>query len=148
MSLSGLKDIDREVLKYIDDRELLEICMIDRQTWNEVCDDMFLRRRLSKYPGIEKYKKENESWKQFFLRAIYYISKMRDEFGFIYSAGDFKEKFMLLKTYEKDLLLVVAMEKGHSDLARHALKTGAKFNMGGLRAGLAQHMFKNIPRNK
>lgn len=148
MSLSGLKDIDREVLKYIDDRELLEICTIDRQTWNEVCDDAFLRRRLNKYPGIEKYKKENESWKQFFLRAIYYISKMKDEFDFIYTSGDFKEKYMLLKTYNKTLLLVVALEKGHKDLATHAFKTGAKLNAGAIRAELAQNMFKNIPRNK
>ena len=63
MSLSGLKDVDREVLKHVDDKELLRVCTIDRNTWNEVCDDNFLRRRLSKYPDIEKYKLENESWK-------------------------------------------------------------------------------------
>ena len=59
MSISGIKDIDREVLKYVDDKELLEICTINRKTWNEVCDDNFLRRRItSKYFGIEKYKKD------------------------------------------------------------------------------------------
>ena len=60
--LSGLKDVDREILKYVDDRELLRVCSIDRKTWNDVCDDAFLKRRLSKYPGIEKYK-EKESWR-------------------------------------------------------------------------------------
>jgi hypothetical protein len=63
MSLSGLKDIDREVLKHIGDKELLKICSVDKKTWNEVCDDNFLMRRLTnKYPGIEKYKKEKENW--------------------------------------------------------------------------------------
>ena len=71
MSLSGLKDVDREILKHLDDKELLEICSLDRKTWNEVCDDAFLRRRLlNKYPEIGKYKSEKETWKQFFLRAI------------------------------------------------------------------------------
>ena len=41
MSLSGLKDIDREILKYVDDKELLKICSVDKKTWNEVCDDNF-----------------------------------------------------------------------------------------------------------
>ena len=59
MSLSGLKDVDREVLRYVDDRELLRVCSLDRKTWNEVCDDAFLRRRLnSKYPGIENTRRK------------------------------------------------------------------------------------------
>ena len=56
--LSGLKDVDREILKHVDDKELLKICSIDKKKWNEVCDEHFLKRRLMKYPGIEKYKKE------------------------------------------------------------------------------------------
>ena len=63
MSLSGLKDIDREILKYVDDGELLKICSVDKKMWNEVCDDNFLKRRLSQYPGIEKYKGQ-KSWKK------------------------------------------------------------------------------------
>ena len=88
--LTGLKDVDREVLKHVSDKELLRACTIDRRMWNDVCDDNFLRRRLSKYPGIEKYKREKESWKQFFLRAIYYISKLKD-FNFEYEYGDFNK---------------------------------------------------------
>ena len=99
MSISGIKDIDREVLKYLDDKELLEICTINRKTWNEVCDDNFLRRRItSKYPGIEKFKNENESWKQFFLRFIYYTSKMREK-RIEYISGDFKKQYDLLNQF-------------------------------------------------
>lgn len=92
MSLTGLKDVDREVLKHVDDESLLKICGINRKTWNDVCDENFLKRRLTgKYPNIEKYKKENENWKRFFLKAIYYISKMKEEFHFTYTSGDFKK---------------------------------------------------------
>ena len=41
MSLTSLKDVDREVLKHVGDRELLKICSVNRKTWNEVCDDNF-----------------------------------------------------------------------------------------------------------
>ena len=99
MSISGIKDIDREVLKHVDDKELLEICTINRKTWNEVCDDNFLRRRMiSKYSGIEKFKNENESWKQFFLRFIYYTSKMREK-SIKYISGDFKKQYDLLSQF-------------------------------------------------
>ena len=130
MSVSGLKDVDREILKHVDDRELLEICTLDRKTWNEVCDDAFLRRRLTiKYPGIEKYKRENESWKQFFLRAIYYISKMKDGFKFQYKEGDFKKQYFILKEASNydgfDNLLAGAAEKGELPLVKFALVKGA-----------------------
>lgn len=122
MSFSGLKDIDREVLKYVSDEELLKICSLDRKTWNEVCDDSFLRRRLSKYPGIEKYKKDNESWKQFFLNMVYYISKMKEIFKFEYTEGDFKKQYELLKKYRGSDLLFESIKQGEISLVKHSLK--------------------------
>ena len=134
MSLTGLKDVDREILKHVTDKELLQFCTIDRKTWNEVCDDAFLRRRLtSKYPGIEKFKKANQTWKQFFLNAIYYISKMKDEFEFEYSYGDFKKYYDLLKkTEEKGLndLLYAASLAGFLPLVAHSVKRGADVHGG------------------
>ena len=129
MSLSGLKDIDREVLKHMDDKDLLKICSVNRKTWNEVCDDNFLRRRLMKYPEIEKYKKENESWKEFFLRVLYYVSKMQEEFEFKYTEGDFKNQYILLKKsakkrYTKDELLNKASE-GELSIVKYSLERGA-----------------------
>ena len=134
MSLTGLKDVDREILKHVTDKELLEICTLDRKTWNEVCDDAFLRRRLtSKYPGIEKFKKANQTWKQFFLNATYYISKMKDEFEFEYSYGDFKKYYDILKkTEEKGLndLLTIASTDGYLPLVAHSVKRGADVHTG------------------
>ena len=67
--LTGLKDTDREVLKYVEDNELLKICSINKRMWYEVCDDGFIRRRLRNIN--EKYKKEDETWKRFFIRSTY-----------------------------------------------------------------------------
>ena len=132
MSLSGLKDTDREILKHIGDKDLLKICSLNRKTWNEVCDDSFLRRRLMRYPDIEKYKYEKESWKQFFLRAIYYISKMKEDFEFIYTDGDFKKQFDLLTqyNYSDNKLLIEAARKGELSVVKYALEQGAYIHQG------------------
>ena len=127
MSFSGLKDVDREILKHVEDRELLKFCMIDKKTWNSVCNDDFLRRRLSaKYPGIEKYKKEKESWKQFFLRAIYYIAKMKEKHEYDYISGDFQLQYKLLRKYTGNIniLLIVSSTKGELSLVKYTIEKG------------------------
>ena len=142
MSLSGLKDIDREVLKYVDDKELLKFCSLDRKTWNEVCDDNFLKRRLSsKYFGIEKYRRENETWKRFYLRAVYTISKMREDYKFFYLSGDFEKQYELLKRYKKGIkLLENAAEKGELDLVKYAFEKGINSSYALMLASENEHL--------
>lgn len=127
MSFSGLKDIDREILKWVDDKHLLQVCTINRKTWNEVCDDGFLKRRLaSRYPGIEKYKKANETWKRFFLRYVYYTDLMRRIYKFEYTDGNFKTQYYLFKMkMDNNSLLLNAAETGELSLVKHALYNGA-----------------------
>ena len=128
--LSGLKDVDRKILKYVGDKDLIQTCSTDRKTWNEVCDDNFLKRRLSKYPGIEKYKRENETWKQFFLRFIYYTSKMREDHQFEYTSGDFKKQYHMLEKWRRrwDELLFVASGVGELLMVKYALQQGANIH--------------------
>ena len=125
--LTGLKDVDREILKYLPDKELLIACRANKRMWNDVCDDNFLRRRLrEKYGEIEKYKRENESWKRFFLRTIYYISKLKEKFEFEYTEGDFINQYALL-FHNKNMnrLLAEAASSGEISLVKFALKNGA-----------------------
>ena len=127
--LSGLKDVDREILKHVDDDELIRICSIDKKTWNEVCDDNFLRRRLARYPGIERYKLKDESFKEFFLRVLYYTAKMKEKYEFTYKSGDFKAQYDLLtknfkngKLYDPDGLFFGAIRQGFLDLVKYVFE--------------------------
>ena len=89
---SGYKDTDREILSKLDDKELLKTCSINKYTWEKVCDDAFLKRRLlSKYPEIGKYKREGETWKHFFLRSIHYIALLKERNDYQYEFGDFRK---------------------------------------------------------
>ena len=124
--LSGLKDVDREILKHVEDKDLIKACSLNRKAWNEVCDYNFLKRRMSKYPGVEKYKKEDESWKEFFLRFIYYTAKMRENHQIEYKTGDFEMQAYLLTTGANSMLLS-AVSYNYLDIVKYAVKKGASF---------------------
>ena len=121
----GSKDIAREILKYVDDKRLLKICSISKKMWNEICNDDFLRKRLVKYPDIEKYKQIDETWRRFFVKSTYYISKMREEFEFTYTSGDFKKQYTLIKDHKDDDLIIKAIETGELSLVEYSVNHGA-----------------------
>ncbi len=123
--LTGIKDLDREILSKVPDDELLKACTVDKRFWNDVCDDNFLRRRLSKYPGIEKYK-SSQSWKQFFLSVIFYISKMKENYEYEYTNGDFKKQYQLLKKFHNDLetLMDEAIQQKEYSLLFYVVEKG------------------------
>ena len=88
MQFTGHKDTDREILMELNDRDLLVACSANKYFLNNVCDEKFLKRRFSKYPGIEDYKKDDESWRAFFLNTIYYIAKLKEDFNYNYMFGN------------------------------------------------------------
>ena len=121
MSLSGLKDVDREILKYIDDSELLEVCSVNKWFYNNVCDDNFLRRRLMKYPNIEK-SRQGENLKKFFLNATRYITLMKEKFDFIYTEGNFKQQYELLYNCVRGDLFINTALKGELSLVKRTVE--------------------------
>lgn len=75
MSLTGTKDLDREILKRLSDENLVKIWLVDKKMYHHICDDEFLRKRLAKYREVEMNKFKKESWKRFFSRLTFYVSK-------------------------------------------------------------------------
>ena len=132
--LSGIRDVDREILGKLDDESLLKACSIDKYTWNTICDDAFLKRRLlSKYPEIEIYKLKNETWKHFFLRATHYIALLKEKWGYDYKFGNFITQNNLFKRYKNkekyiNRLLKESAEEGELALIMWSLKKGIDIN--------------------
>ena len=125
MSLSGLKDIDREIFKYVEDAELVHIWKIDKKTYYETCDDNFLRRRIGKHAAT--FKGEEETWKRFFLRLTYYVSRMQKEYEFEYIEGNFEKQYEILKReYKPNRILEYAIEIGSLSLVKHAVEKGGE----------------------
>jgi len=135
--LSGIRDLDREILGKLHDKEILIACSIDKYTWNTVCDDAFLKRRLlMKYPKIEKEKYEAETWKRFFLRAVNYISLLKERYGYDYTFGNFVTQYICFTKcydmlddedlkYKYHLLIKKSAKRGELALVIWSLKNGA-----------------------
>lgn len=89
MSISGNKDIDREIILLLPDKDFLSVCKINKYFWNVVCDDNLFRNRLSRtYPDTLKYNNDSYTWKDYFLFIIYYINKLKEDYDFKYKNGD------------------------------------------------------------
>lgn len=116
--LSHSKDTDREILFKLNfDKELLQMCSLNKY-FSELCDEKFFRNRLTlKYPETLKNKSENMGWKLYYLKLVYLIGKMQEDFGFTFTSGDpelyynfltnknITEQFLLASQYYlKDLL--------------------------------------------
>lgn len=92
---TGIKDLDRKILKELDTKSMLEACKINDYTFNKVCsNDFFKALLLDKYPDASDYLslvsnyKGDKPWKQMFLLYIYYVDKMKKEFDFDFKSGD------------------------------------------------------------
>ena len=123
MSLTGILDLDREILRYVEDLQLLKVCSINKKMWDSVRNEAFLRRRLGKYVGIEKYRKE-ESLTRFFSKIAYYLEQMRKKHDFEYTDGDFEKQWDLLEKYKENILLIQACGQGELSLVKYCLKKG------------------------
>ena len=118
------KDVMREVLSHIEDRELLKICSVNRRCWNIICDDNFLKRRLSKYPDVEKYKEDQKTYKNFFSRISFLVSEMKLNYKFSYNLGNIIEQYDLLRSFgnKMNTLLLLASEKGELSIVKYAVE--------------------------
>ena len=122
-------DTDREILKYIEDSELLNVCSINKTFWNKICDDNFLMRRLMKYAKIEKYKGEKESWKHFFNRLTKRVVLLKKVFDFQYASGDFNKQYKILRESENNSsLLLRAVKTGDCELVKYAVRKDVNIN--------------------
>jgi len=120
--LTGNKDPDREILLRIeDDKVLLSACSADKYTLS-LCNDMFFYNRLArKFPNLIKYKPNDMTWKNYYLRVIYYIAKLEEDFNFIFKGKkDPKLYYDILKKYENfEAGIEIASLNGLKDLVEY-----------------------------
>lgn len=75
------KDVYLLLTDYSSDRDIINMLSVNK-TYNNT---IFFSRILNKrYPALIRLKKEKESWKNFYLRMIYYLSILQDEYDIPY----------------------------------------------------------------
>ena len=123
MSLTGVKDLDREILKRLTEENLVKIWLVDKKMYYNICDDEFLRKRLTKYREVEMNKFKKESWKRFFCRVSLCVLKMKNNYNFEYSGGRLLFQYTLLKTHMGTKLMLEAAINGELSLVKYCFNS-------------------------
>ena len=75
------KDTYLEIAKFADDKTIVQMLSVDKKFHD---DEFFKLVFFHKYPLLLKFKKDEESWKDFYLRMVMYIAKLKEEFDLDY----------------------------------------------------------------
>ena len=78
------KDTYEYLLNFADDRDIINMLSVNKKFSNE---EFFKRVMERKYSDLIQYKKENETWKDLFVRMVYYISRLKEEYKVDYFPG-------------------------------------------------------------
>jgi ankyrin repeat protein len=129
------KDVYELIVHSSDDRTVLE--MLSVKKFNN--DEVFYRVLLKRYPYLIAFRKEGEKWKSLYLRMIYHIEKLKEDFDFPYinykNFNPVKEYkrfvFMRQENDEKiekiwEIGLRNAVRADRLDLIQYFLNKGAK----------------------
>lgn len=121
-SFSKNKDVDREILQRLDDRDLFRTLLTSKYSYDITNNDNFWRNRLlAKYSSTIPYKPEDLSWKEYYLSVVYYIDKLLKENNFEFKHGDPKYLYKLLVLQHGKRVVFKIMDElvvnGYSDVA-------------------------------
>jgi len=91
----GDKNVYDLIVNSADDRTVLEMLSVNKK-FNK--DEAFYKILKKRYPLLLKFKKDDTTWKHFYLQMITYISKLKEEYNFPYISN---KKFNPIKFYKK-----------------------------------------------
>ena len=126
--MSGLsgqgKDVDREILLAMDDKDLLNTCNSNnRYLFTTVCDDEFFHRVMQqRYPNIPKL----QNWKYTYLNTVKWVSLLQEEYDYTYTSENLldnpqKQYEIIDEFYETrpHFLLPVSARDGQLSLVKY-----------------------------
>jgi hypothetical protein len=75
------KDVYLLIATMQENKDIIQMLSVNRKYNDTVFFEQILRK---KYPHLIKYKKVRESWKQFYVRMVYYLSYLKEEYDIPY----------------------------------------------------------------
>src|SRR5581483_2115027 len=141
-------DIKRLIANFLDDKDIPNYCIINKNQYLTVCNEQFFKNiLLQRYPDTLNWfgKLENRlcdtleyrdiSFKRWYLSIIYYVDLLNNEYGFNYkkyNKGNPKEQYEIFGKLnnKKNMneLLILASEKSELSLIKFALDNGANIH--------------------
>lgn len=97
---TNIRDLDRYLLRYLSNYELIKISQVNLYFRNVVCNEEFFKLKLaSLYPDTLKYYNTMQTWKQYFFETcnlINKINKIRPDLNYKYKYGNPLTQYTLL----------------------------------------------------
>ena len=129
------KDIKRSIAHFLDDRDILNYCLVNKEQHSKVCNEQFFHNvLLARYPDTLKYR--NTSFKKWYLSVINYVDLLNREYGFDYrkyNQGNPQRQYKIFGKLKdkKDMneLLILSCKKGELALVKFALDNGADISI-------------------
>ena len=85
--------------------------------FSNLCDESFFRNRIAyKYPLALKNKPESMKWKQFYLKLVYLIGKMKEIYNFDFVSGNPEIYYTILTNNRIDRQFYLASKNNLKDL--------------------------------
>ena len=130
-SFSKIPDVDLKIMADMDDRTLLEFCQTSQYARNLCKNEMFWKKRFIRQYGAFS-KNPDRTWKQFYLKIIYYLDKypILDDALYHVSIEGIRNldliRFLLARGANIDQGLLGAAEAGYKNLVEFYVDNGAK----------------------
>ena len=121
--LTGNKDVDRKILNELEDKDLVNLCQVNKKAKSLCNDQVFWMNRVFQrfgYVGgdiLRKFKK-NRSWSEYYIQDLRKINKTNVD-----------DYLKFKKSRIADYYLVSGSRKGRLDYVIIALKTEAIFTI-------------------
>ena len=129
----GNKDVYEYILNLSDDKTTINMIRANPKVFdNERFYEKVMRRR---YPLLIEFRKENETWKALYLRMVYTLAKLQEDYKIPYipTKGCNPERLLNAagnkifgKEHIYDEALLCAAAGGHIHMIDHFLEKGAK----------------------
>ena len=81
--LTRSRDVDTYLLSRLDDKELFEILLLNKD-FLKLGSVFFEKRLKERYPFLLKFKPKNMNYTKYYLSIIYYIAKLKEEYDIDY----------------------------------------------------------------
>ena len=126
------KDVYEYMTQFGDDEDILVMLKVNKK-FNKIINDDFFRRVLQrKYPLLLKFKKDDESYRDFYIKMVYYIGLLEERDGIPYIPIEHfnPEKYYKMRLrHRRADAMIYAMRAGRPDLAKKILDSGIDQDM-------------------
>ena len=145
-SLTGIRDLDREIVNKLNDKDLLNMCGLNRTYSEKICNDDYFRIRTENgfsetvpYKDIleitsTKTSISTKTWKNHYFTMLKYIDLLKKELGYVYNSEYQSPELLYLsrkpiktsKTfyYTKEEALMNAIRTGNLTIVKYLLESG------------------------